>query len=270
MICFPSHQSVYENSLVECSPIGERTSLRHSPLISSSDRFVHENPSSGLFLVTRTPLPSFLRSSIGMRNDSSSSFFGLKSWETFWSRFSRWLHLDSRPADDENDVDSKILNYSVYRKLFISISRVCTIVTWIASIGIFLLHFPTFRIPDIRMILVTFLLCPLALTVLETLYESLYLARTRACWTFLRVSFSLFSALLGPRNHVDSRHCRASLRSPRLSPQLTGFVPIFGIPLIDSIASAALLSLPHCTNFNVLTKNVVCRDYPSVWGWKRA
>ena len=185
VICFPSLQSVYDNSFVACTPIGERSSTHNSPLISSSDRFVHENPSSGLFLVTQTPLPAFIRSSVGMSNVHSSSFFGLKSWET--NRFSGWLHLHSRPAAAESDVDSKILNYSAYRKLFVSISRVCTIVTWIASLGIFLLHFPSFRIPDFRMILVTFLLCPLALTVLETLYEALYLARTRACWTFLRV-----------------------------------------------------------------------------------
>lgn len=187
VICFPSLQSVYDNSFVACTPIGERSSGHHSPLISSSDRFVQENPSSGLFLVTETPLPSFIRSSVGMSSDHSSSFFGLRSWETFWNRFSRWLHLRSQRAAATRDVDSKILNYSVYRKLFVSISRVCTIVTWIASLVIFLLHFPSIRIPDFRMILVTFLLCPLALTVLETLYEALYLARTRAYWTFLRV-----------------------------------------------------------------------------------
>lgn len=187
VICFPSLQSVYDNSFVACTPIGERSSIHHSPLIFSSDRFVQENPTSGLFLVTQTPLPAFIRSSVGMSSDHSSSFFGLKSWETFWNRFSGWLHLHSRPVADESDVDSKILNYSAYRKLFVSISRVCTIVTWIASLVIFLVHFPSFRIPDFRMILVTFLLCPLALTVLETLYEALYLARTRACWTFLRV-----------------------------------------------------------------------------------
>ena len=33
---------------------------------------------------------------------------------------------------------------------------------------------------------------------------------------------------------------------------------------LDFISSAALRSLPHCTNFNVLSKNVVCRDYPAV------
>ena len=80
------------------------------------------------------------------------------------------------------------------------------------------------------MILVTFLLCPLALTVLETLYEALYLARTRACWTFLRVfSFrARQSSSVGPRNHVDPGTSRIDPRLQRLPAKLAGFVPIFG------------------------------------------
>lgn len=36
------------------------------------------------------------------------------------------------------------------------------------------------------------------------------------------------------------------------------------IVIITSIPTVPLLSLPHCTNFNILSKNVVCRDYPFV------
>ena len=34
--------------------------------------------------------------------------------------------------------------------------------------------------------------------------------------------------------------------------------------IMISIPTIPLLSLPHCTNFNILSKNVVCRDYPFV------
>lgn len=33
----------------------------------------------------------------------------------------------------------------------------------------------------------------------------------------------------------------------------------------NSIPVTPLLSLPYCTNLNIVSKNVVCRDYPSVW-----
>ena len=32
------------------------------------------------------------------------------------------------------------------------------------------------------------------------------------------------------------------------------------LAIMISIPTIPLLSLPHCTNFNILSKNVVCRD----------
>ena len=189
IICFPSIQSVYDNKIVHCSPIGERQSPSESLLLSSFDQFVHANHVSGLFYVEKTPLPDFIRNSIGMRNSNISSFFGIQHWKIYWNQFCRWLHFSSHSKNVDEFVNSKILSYSVYRKIYHSLFRICTLIIWILSLILFLIHFSSLEISDFRMILVTFFVCPLVVTMLETFYETLYLTRARGYWTFLRVDF---------------------------------------------------------------------------------
>ena len=210
-------------------------------------QFLKRNSISGLFRIDETPIRSFILQFFHLDEGVSPD----AQTPSFWRRLNRWAHCDLTLHETGGPA---VLNYSAYHKMYHGSYRWLTSVTWVAATLVFVSNLGSFRFVDLRLIVATFFVSPFAVAVLEALYQTCYLARLLAFWKLRVVLVSLPS-------HLDAlRRAARPARPPR---QPSGRVGV-GAELQRSISTGPLLALPYCTNLNVASKNVVCRDYPSV------
>lgn len=115
----------------------------------------------------------------------------------FWKRVSQWVRSEFSQQGISNkneivteNVNSKSLNYSAYNLLFHNLSVVCTLVSWVCVVILFLLHITSIHFSTFRLVFVTFFVCPLAVAILESAFQYLYLMYTIGHWKFMKVGVS--------------------------------------------------------------------------------
>ena len=86
-----------------------------------------------------------------------------------------------------DNVNSKSLDYSAYNIIFHHLSVFCTIISWIAVLILLILHITSIHFSTFRVIFVSFFVCPLAVAILEGIFQHLYVAYSIGYWKFMKV-----------------------------------------------------------------------------------
>ena len=245
--CFPNTSKTDE---LVMTALGDCSDAEH---LNANCEFLKRNSISGLFRIDETPIRAFILQFFHLDEGVSPD----ASTPSFWRRLNRWAHCDltlhglGSPA---------VLNYSAYHKMYHGSYRWLTCGTWVVAALVFVSNLGSFRFVDLRLIVATFFVSPFAVAVLEVLYQTCYVARLLAFWRRLTVPLPPLSHLGAHSLPPRERRPRGTPPPPRKPPRLVGLCA----RLQRSIPTTPLLALPFCTNVNVASKNVVCRDYPSV------
>lgn len=145
---------------------------------------------NNLYIVTETPIVAFINNAFHLQEEG-----GNHDCTRFWKRVNRWIHADlssqetsSGSSDDASSVNSRILNYSVYHRVYKYSYFLCTCMTWFVVVVVLLLNLTSFQFSDLRLLLVTFFICPLAVAILESVYEGIYVIHLVGYWYYIRVA----------------------------------------------------------------------------------
>ena len=187
IVCFPKNyistdSKPFANLKYELfikSPVVEDQSIGH---------FISKIAVSDIFKMTESPIIAFLDN---VFNLSISEYKDI-SHSSFWSRINRWVHGDlsqqgSRNEKTSDNVNSKSLDYSAYNIIFHHLSVFCTIISWIAVLILLILHITSIHFSTFRVIFVSFFVCPLAVAILEGIFQHLYVAYSIGYWKFMKV-----------------------------------------------------------------------------------
>ena len=111
-------------------------------------------------------------------------------------RIARWIRGDlsqqevqRRSENKTEEVNSQSLNYSAYSMLYHNHYFLCTVISWVIAIILFCIRITSIHFSTFRMLFVTVFVCPFAVSVLETLFQSLYLSYTIGHWKYMKVAF---------------------------------------------------------------------------------
>ena len=95
---------------------------------------------SNLYIVTETPIVAFINNAFHLQEEG-----GNHDCTRFWKRVNRWIHADlssqetsSGSSDDASSVNSRILNYSVYHRVYKYSYFLCTCMTWFVVVVVLL------------------------------------------------------------------------------------------------------------------------------------
>ena len=169
-----------EGSLLnlKCMPLGET---------KSNARIAGRN---NLYIVTETPIVAFINNAFHLQEAGSN-----RDCSRFWKRVNRWIHADlssqetlNGSSEEANNVNSRILNYSVYHRVYKYSYFLCTCMTWFMVVLVLLLNLTSFQFSDLRLLLVTFFICPLTVAVLESAYEGAYVIHLVGYWYSMKVT----------------------------------------------------------------------------------
>ena len=149
---------------------------------------------SGLYRLQGTPIVPFLNRVFHMEESASNHYRPY-----FWKRMRRWIHADLSSQDTTGSsnpteaVNARILNYSVYNRLYKYTYALCTCVTWIAVAVVFLINLSSLQIFDLRLLLLAFFVCPLTVAILESAYEGVYFVHLIGYWFSLKVRLPIWN-----------------------------------------------------------------------------
>ena len=158
---------------LQCEPFGE------------SKKIDTMTGTSGLYRLQETPIVPFLNKVFHMENCKTNHYRPL-----FWKRMQRWIHADLSSQDTNSNqtdnVNCRILNYSVYNRVYKYTYALCTCATWIAVAIVLLLNLSSLQFYDLRMLLLAFFICPLTVAILESVYERVYFVHLIGYWFSLK------------------------------------------------------------------------------------
>ena len=110
-------------------------------------------------------------------------------------RIARWIRGDlsqqgvQRKSDNQTEkVNSQSLNYSAYSMLYHNHYLLCTVISWVIALVLFCLRITSIHFSTFRMLFITVFVCPFAVSILETLFQSLYLFYTIGHWKYMKVA----------------------------------------------------------------------------------
>ena len=165
-----------------CEPFGESKTIDNM------------TGTSGLYRLQETPIVPFLNRVFHMEESASNHYRPY-----FWKRMRRWIHADLSSQDTTGSsnpteaVNARILNYSVYNRLYKYTYALCTCVTWIAVAVVFLINLSSLQIFDLRLLLLAFFVCPLTVAILESAYEGVYFVHLIGYWFSLKVRLPIWN-----------------------------------------------------------------------------